>query len=243
MPISRILEKFPKKRKPLPEAYVKLYDQMYESNRKGRDIASSFALFLERWMHRMHQNYVEFPILEIGAGTLNHIPFESKTGEYDVVEPLPMLYFNSENKDRINEFYKSIDCIPLDKKYARIISVAVLEHVENLPDLIARSALLLSTNGKMLSGIPSEGGVLWYLAWRCGTGIAFWLRHKLSYVPFMRYEHINNADEIISLMRYFFKNVEVVRYPISVKHLSLYTFLVASEPNIDLAKRYLTSHD
>ena len=45
-----------------------------------------------------------------------------------------------------------------------IISVAVLKHICNLPEVVARSGLLLSRWRAIPSRIPSEGTILWRLA-------------------------------------------------------------------------------
>lgn len=235
-----MLSAFPKTRPYLPPEYAPLYEKMYEDNRKGRDPASSLALHLEKWMHHQVCKISEFPVLELGAGTLNHVPFESPSGVYDAVEPMSLLYQNSSNRSRIGDIYASIHAIPDHKVYQRIVSVAVLEHVTDLPATIARAALLLHPTGKMLSGIPTEGGLLWYLAWRFGTGSTFWLKHRLSYAPFMRHEHINSEAEIKEIINLFFEDVSVARYPFNIKHLSFYTAIEAAHPRRDIAQAYLS---
>lgn len=238
---SRLLARFPKVRRPLPEGYQRIYVDMYEHSRKGRNPAAAAALRLERWMQRQAARNVAFPLLELGAGTLNHVPFEPALGQYDVVEPLPKLYEGSPYIDRIKTFYDSIHEVPEGQSYKRIASVAVLEHVLDLPALVARSALRLADDGEMVSGIPTEGGLLWYLAWRFGTGSAFWLKYRMSYATFMRHEHVNNSDEITDVMRVFFNEVRVDRFPTPLKHLSFYTVLAAYRPNKDAAQKYLAT--
>ena len=236
---SAVLANFPKVRKPLPTDYEAIYVDMYEHSRKGRNPAAAAALRLEQWMHRQAILDDAFPLLELGAGTLNHVPFEPNEGKYDVVEPMPKLYEGSPSIGRIDQFYDSIHDVPSSSLYRRIISVAVLEHVLDLPALVARAALHLEPNGEMISGIPSEGGALWYLAWRFGTGSAFWLKYRKSYATFMRHEHVNNADEITAVMRVFFDDVSVSRFPTPFKHGSFYTALRSRRPNVSAARQYL----
>ena len=69
-------------------------------------------------------------LLELGAGTLNHLQYEPAM-DYDIVEPLPALYQGSADRGRVARAYASIADIPQQTRYARIISVAVLEHVED----------------------------------------------------------------------------------------------------------------
>jgi hypothetical protein len=46
-----ILDKFPKERIELPEAYQKIYNQHYLSNREGKYKTTSLSKKLEAWMH------------------------------------------------------------------------------------------------------------------------------------------------------------------------------------------------
>jgi len=47
------------------------------------------------------------------------------------------LYQVSPNLDKVRKIYNNTGEIPLDVKYNRILSIAVLEHLENLPAEIA----------------------------------------------------------------------------------------------------------
>ena len=113
-------------------------------------------------MHRrVAMGGVAGPVLEIGAGTLNHVPHESaylKDWGYDVVEPQRHLYEDSPHRGVVRDFYDDITDVPADRRYARIVSVAVLEHVADLPGVLARCRELLLPGGLTQHGIPSEGG-------------------------------------------------------------------------------------
>ena len=67
--------------------------------------------------------------LEIGAGTLNQLPYEPLSDPYDIIEPFRDLYESSPNLARVRNIYDDILEIPHTAKYDRIISVAVLEHI------------------------------------------------------------------------------------------------------------------
>ena len=186
---------------------------------------------MEAWMHRQVLGTgQEDRLLELGAGTLNHVAYEKKTSVYDVVEPFQQLWENSPNRDKVGAIYRDISDIPGNHSYDRIISVAVLEHLTELPLVLARCGLMLGENGEFKAGIPSEGGFLWSLGWRMTTGLLFRLRTELSYEVIMRHEHVNSADEIIALTKYFFENVSIRRFPLPSKNASLYTALEARRP-------------
>jgi len=236
-----LLSRFPKQRPDLPEEYKKIYKELYKKNRHGCGLADKTSQWFERWMHKQVAAYPKlFPVLEIGAGTLNHIPWEPFDGDYDIVEPFDDLYLSSPNFMRVRRIYKNIKEIPSSERYSRIISVAVLEHVTDLPDLIAKSALLLEKGCEFRAGIPSEGSVLWYLAWKFGTGLAFRRYTGLTYDKLMRYEHINKEWEIITLIKYIFNNTKIRRFPAPWFQLSLYTSVKAKAPNLEVVQYILS---
>jgi hypothetical protein len=223
---------FPKKRPALPAVYQAFYEKEYKRNRGSHNATPDFKQKLENWMHRQvaHPKSLGEAILEIGAGTLNHVNYERDDCAYDIVEPFSALYQDQAIRSRLRNIYENITEIPITKHYAKIFSVAVLEHVEDLPHLVARSALLLDDNGVMAHGIPSEGGLLWYLGWRFGTGLSFRVRTGLSYVPLMQHEHVNTANEILNVLKVFFGEISYSRFPLPFLHGSFYTCVTLRKP-------------
>jgi hypothetical protein len=190
-------------------------------------------------MHRQVASVAGSPVLELGAGTLNHLGFEADVSTYDVVEPFSDLYRDQPDRKRVRSFYNSVQDIPLTQRYQRIISIAVLEHLTDLPRDVAHSALLLNENGTFQAGIPSEGGLLWWLAWRHSTGLAYYLRTRLDYGVVMRHEHVNDAPTILAVLRHFFDEVHVKRFPTPLHQLSFYAYLQARNPRREIAERFL----
>ena len=135
MDINEILRNYPKTRPILDARVEKIYATEYKKNRDGESAASSIAQRLESWMHnRVSRTYVlndflHIDTLEIGAGTLNQIPFESIYGNYDIVEPMSFLFRGSQLLSRVRNHFSDISEIPLTTKYNRIISVAVLNPI------------------------------------------------------------------------------------------------------------------
>ncbi len=233
---------FPKLRPPLPPDYRALYEQEYLANRTSGGLANKIARALEGWMHA-HVRAAAVPqaeeVLELGAGSLNHLAWENGYLAYDVVEPFRILYEASENKPRIRQFYDRAEDIPDDRLYDRVLSVAVLEHMLDLPREISLACRHLRDGGVFCAGFPSEGGWLWKMAWRYGTGTAFRLRTGLDYGVLMHHEHVNTAPEIVACIRYFFHDVEVSRFPLPILSGSLYTFVRARAPHRDRVASFL----
>lgn len=236
--IHRLIASYPRSRPALPPGQAAIYEAEYKRNRSGGDAASAIAQRLEAWMHRRIAGDPPVPgaVLEMGAGTLNHLPFEPSdrtTEGYDIVEPQEHLYFDSPHRTRVRHLWPDLARVPADHRYGRIISIAVLEHLPDLPGTLARLGGLLGPGGRMQHGIPSEGGMLWGLAWRGSTGLSYRLRTGFSYRNLMRHEHLSTCGEITMLMRHFFGRTEMSRFPLPGLHTSFYTLLAASEPRLD----------
>jgi hypothetical protein len=237
---SLILARFPKQRPDLPPAYRQRYVADYRNNRLGQSAVTRLVGHLESWMHRQVARAGSGDtVLEIGAGTLNHLPYEKHATRYDVVEPFRELWEDSSHRHTVSHFYNDIRDIEGRMQYHRILSIAVLEHLTELPEVLARSGVLLRSGGTFAAGIPSEGALGWYVAWRFGTGTAYRLRTGMAYAPLMRHEHVNKAREIESLLNYFFGRVSVRRFPLPFFHLSFYTVLVARAPHLSRCESYL----
>ena len=171
--IDVILASYPRTRPPLTSGHENLYVQEYKNNREGDRKVDSMAQTLEAWMHRQIITHKSSNLLELSTGTLNHIIHENSNTIYDIVGPFEGLYQHSPRLNQVRDIYSSLEAISQDKKYTRIISIAVLEHMTNLPIDIALSATHMENNGIFQAGIPSEGGFLWWLGWRCTTGISY----------------------------------------------------------------------
>lgn len=203
---------FPKQRPELPVKIRAIYEKQYKQNREGGTAVSSVSKKFEAWLHKMVAADVDkihsLATLEIGAGTLNHLKYE-KSSEYDIVEPFLSLFENSECLKYIRNVYVDIVDIKEDAVYDRIVSIATFEHVLNLPEVVEQSIKLLKEDGVLRVSIPNEGSFLWTLGWRLTTGLEFAIKYRADYGQLMRYEHVNNANEIEAVLKYYFKDVKV----------------------------------
>ena len=225
---------FPKIRPTLPPEYQKIYLQHIYENRHGQSRASRMSTALEGWMHRriardVWASNADLSTLEIGAGTLNHLPYEPPRAAYDIIEPAHHLFDDSPCLSRVRTIYDDIKQVPPDTRYDRIISIATFEHICNLPEVVAHSALLLKPGGELRAAIPSEGGPLWTLGWKLTTGWEFQRRYGLDYEVIMRAEHVNTWKEVAEVLSYFFKRVEVSYLGLS-RALSFYQIYICSDP-------------
>jgi SAM-dependent methyltransferase len=213
--VEMLLATYPRSRPKLSPNQQEGYVGHYRSNRAGKEGLSGVVAKLEAWMHhRVAAGVRDGNLLEIGAGNLNHVPYLPSGCTCDAVEPFEGTIY---------------DCI---------FSIAVLEHLVDLPFTLARAGLLLRDGGTFRAGFPSEGGLLWGLGWRLTTGIEYRLKRGLDYGAIMRHEHLNTAAEVLSLLGYFYERVEISRFPCPLHHLSFYTTVIATKPRLDLCRRF-----
>ena len=239
--LEKLIKKYPKKRSKLSIKLKKIFKYEYKINRDNK-VNSLF----EKWMHKnilrsKLRSYVR--TLEIGAGTLNHLPYENlkKKDLYDIIEPKRFLFQSNFLKKKINKIYSDYTDVPA-KKYDRIISCATLEHLIDLPKFLAISAFKLKNKYSFHShSIPCEGYLAWTIANRYISGILFKLRTGCNYNELMNHEHVNNYDEIYSIIKLFYNKVDVnFSYPLFfTPHFSFYANISFSNPKLNLCKKYL----
>jgi SAM-dependent methyltransferase len=240
--LAALLARFPKTRPPLSPKMEAIYTQQYLENRSGGSTAASLAQRLESWMHHqvaadVKDAHSSGATLELGAGTLNQLAYEPTGGAYDIVEPFEELYRDSPLLCGVRTTYADIGEAPAAPTYGRITSVAVLEHICDLPLVLARAARRLTPGGTLRAAIPSEGGFLWTLGWMGTTGLEFRLKHGLDYGELMAHEHVNTAPEIETLVRAMFEDVHIKSFGVG-RQLSLYRFLTAKSPRMDVAAEW-----
>ncbi len=236
-----MFENYPKKRTELPEGISNIYKSHYKSNREGGSKASNLAQKMESWLHRKVASDVPAihtkKTLEIGAGTLNQLKYE-QSDHYDIVEPFSELFTNSQFRSKIKNIFNDIDEIDILTKYDRITSIATFEHITDLPKVIAKTCLLLDSNGTLRTSIPNEGSFIWKLGWQLTTGIEFRLKYGYDYEILMKHEHVNNAKEIEQVLNYFYKSNKCKTFGLG-KRFAFYRFYESKGPKVELAKDYL----
>jgi len=240
---QNILGLYPKTRIDLPDAYKAIYEKHYFLNRGGDYKTTSLSSRLEAWMHRQVaadlRPGTDVSTLEIGAGTLNQLPYEQSSGPYDIVEPFRALYESSPHRSRVRNCFDDISEAKNAGPYDRITNIAVFEHIMDLPVVVAQAALLLNPHGSLRVAIPNEGTLLWHLGTKI-SGHEFKKRYGLEYQVLMRYEHVNTAADIEGVLYVFFGR-NVCKVMGLCKSLAFYRFYECKAPRVDVAREYLAS--
>lgn len=239
----KLFDKFPKIRPVLPPEYIEIAKINYKENRERTTFFHKLSEKVDSWAHiqalkAVNGNPTRNTILEIGAGTLNHLSYETENHSYDVVEPQNQLYEDSKYLNRVRKIYSNISEIPTEQRYDQIISFFCFEHICNLPEVIARCGLLLNNNCGLQVAIPSEGTFLWTLAWKLTIGFEFRIRYGLNLGVIMKNEHINTAKEIEDVLKYFFKEVHIKVLGLS-RAFSVHQFFSCMSPYEERCINYL----
>ncbi len=235
-----LLNKFPKRRTQLSKPLKKIFDIEYKKNR-----TNFLTQLSESWLHfaiKGRLSNLNLSTLEVGAGTLNHLKYESKNNlkNYNIIEPKKFLFKNNKLKSCVANVYKDFNKLPKNN-FDRIISCAVLEHLEDLPMFLAKTGLAMKKNSYQSHSIPCEGYPVWKITWDIISGIPFKLRTGFNFSEIQNHEHINNHDEILCLIKYFYKKCDITySYPsFFTPYLSLYANLTFSKPNMSIIKKFL----
>lgn len=238
---EKILGRYPKIRKSLPEAYQKIYEKHYLINRGGKSATTWLSQKMEGWLHRQVARDVlhgagEVSTLELGAGTLNQLEYEPMRGPYDIVEPFRVLFQDAPGLKRVRNVFDDIDQVK-NTEFDRITSVAVLEHIEDLPAMVAKAVLLMDRQGCFRAAIPNEGTLLWWMGTQF-TGFEFKKKYGLPYSRLMEYEHVNKAYEIEAVLKEFFERVECRVFGLS-RAVAFYRFYDCGAPRVSHAREFL----
>ena len=109
---KNLLKKFPKKRISLSKPLKKIFDIEYKKNRNN-----FLSQLSESWLHfsiKGRSSNLNNSTLEVGAGTLNHLKYESKKNleNYSIIEPKKYLFKNNIFKNSIFKIYKNFSKFP-----------------------------------------------------------------------------------------------------------------------------------
>ena len=189
MNYSSVKQRFPKSRPQLSKEYLAIYEEHYKNNRDGKGLTNFLSSYMESWAHKIisEKKNKSDKILEIGAGTLNHVKYEKNFNVYDVVEPFKNLFLDSLERTKVNNIYNSIFEIK-NTQYDRIISIMTFEHLENLPEIVRKCKEILKKDGVMQIAIPCEGEFAFKLGWKLTTGLSFRFKYGLDYSKIMKHE-------------------------------------------------------
>ena len=205
------------------------------SNKYSEHLYSGIMGVMMRYCHRTLENFSNNKnrfekILEIGAGVEPHdIYINHQYDQYHILETSEFaLNHLSSNKKYILHTYDG-NILPFkDETFDRVIISHSLEHIENSEIFISKVMKIIKKGGIFSISLPTDPGVLWRAA-RYING--FFKAKKIYKISRLEYdyinatEHINPIFNLISIIRYNYKNsYEEHFYPFRIKSADLNLF-------------------
>ena len=169
-------------------------------------------------------------ILEIGAGTAPHINYiKHKFDKYYIAETSEASVKYNKNNKNINAVLYDGAKLPFENNFFdRIIISHVLEHIVDPENFLFEMMNKLKNDGLLSISLPTDPGLLWRIGKLFTKYITIKKTYKISskeYDYMLATEHINSIFNLISLIRYNFKNqIDESFLPFRIKLVDLNLF-------------------
>ena len=190
--------------------------------------------FVMRYCHRQLENFERekkySKVLEIGAGNTPHLNYLKH--DYDE-------YFIAETSSYAIDFYKEMKNVkaylydginlPFENNFFdRIIISHSLEHINEPEKFLFEVMNKLKKSGILSISLPTDPGLLWRFGKLFTKFFVVRKTYKISgkeYDYLLATEHINSIFNLISLIRYHFKNqIDESFLPFRIKLVDLNLF-------------------
>jgi ubiquinone/menaquinone biosynthesis C-methylase UbiE len=172
-------------------------------------------------------------ILEIGAGTGEHLGFVNHTFDSYVLSDMDSRILGKAKSKLDAKFHNKLryevqsgaglSCE--DSSFDRVIATHVLEHIYQ-PHLVLKEWMRVVKPGGILTVlIPTDPG----LAWRLGRHLGPRRNAVSQGIPYdylMAREHVNSCNNLIALMRHYFSVRSEAWWPFSINSIDLNLFFV-----------------
>lgn len=210
--------------------FADVYDESnYSSPMQSAVMRASHRLTEKHFHQRDHFAKV----LEIGAGTGEHLSFVKHSFEQYVLTDLDPKILEVA-KSKLNDKYGNKlkfetqggeGLSYADNSFDRLIASHVLEHIYQ-PHIAIKEWRRVVKNGGVLSIlIPTDPGVSWRLGRHLGprrNAIA----QGIPYDYLMAREHVNSCNNLIALLRYYFSEYTEAWWPFPIPSIDLNLFFV-----------------
>ncbi len=186
--------------------------------------------YCHRQLEKFNQKEKYSKVLEIGAGNAPHLDYLRH--EYDE-------YFIAETSSYAIEFYKKMKNVkaysydgvnlPFENNFFdRIIISHCLEHTNEPEKFLLEIMSKLKNSGVLSISLPTDPGLLWRLGKLFTKYFTAKRTYKISsreYDYMLATEHINSIFNLISLIKYHFKDqIEESFLPFKIKLVDLNLF-------------------
>ena len=215
--------------------YLRAWSEAYERSNYERGLSGLFLTRSHQWGERAFGFDARFPkVLEVGAGTGVHLRFVRHAfDEYWITDlnteflerAAPPKAQRGKGEVRIGRQDAASLTFP-DDTFDRVIAAHVLEHLVE-PHLRLREWVRVLKPGGVLSLVlPCDPG----LAWRIGRAVGSrgkFVRAGIDYDYWMAREHVNPINNLVSLVRHYFEDIDEAWMPFKVPSMDLNLFYIA----------------
>lgn len=214
--------------------YRSQFSDIYDQSNYANPLQSSV-------MHRSHQMVEKkfnkddhfSKVLEIGAGTGEHLSFVKHSFEQYILSDLDASTLDVaklklgeyDEQKLLFEVQSGRELTFTDNSFDRLIATHVLEHIYQ-PHLALKEWIRVVKNGGVLSIlIPTDPGMAWRIGRHLGprrNAIA----QGIAYDYVMAREHVNSCNNLIALIRHYFPNRTESWWPLPIPSIDMNLFFV-----------------
>ena len=210
-------------------------DKFKKLNAKYNDhLYTGLLGFAMRYCHRQLEKFNRkkkySKVLEVGAGSEPHIGYlKHDYDEYFIAETSSIVQEFYTEKKNIKAYLYDGNNLPFeDNFFDRIIISHCLEHINNPEKFLFEMMSKLKEGGVLSISLPTDPGHLWRLG---RLFIKYFIAKKTYNISKEEYEyinateHINSIFNLISLIRYNFKNqIDESFLPFKIKLVDMNLF-------------------
>lgn len=212
--------------------YRERFSELYDDS----NYASPLQAYVMRASHRLVEKSLSGAskfsrVLEVGAGTGEHIPFVRHRFDEYILSDLDQNTLEVARK-KLGKLHDSKLRFEVqagnnlkyeDSTFDRLIAVHVLEHISQ-PHLVLKEWLRVLKHGGILSIlIPTDPGLAWRLGRHLGPRRQA-IEKGIAYDYIMAREHVNPSTNLIALLRHYFPHPKEAWWPIPVPSTDLNLF-------------------
>ena len=167
-------------------------------------------------------NFDQLKILEIGPGIIRHLQYiGSEVDTYILcdIEPESLKHAERQLTESGINFQSIIKSrsefsLPLeDRSVDAIVTFNSLEHLYPIDDHLREFNRVLKPGGRVIGGIPCEGGLAWGLGRYLTTRRYVHNAYSINYDKIICWEHPNFSDAIIEKLNEYFELEQMTRHP------------------------------
>jgi phosphatidylethanolamine/phosphatidyl-N-methylethanolamine N-methyltransferase len=212
--------------------YREKFADVYDGSNYSSPLQSLVMRASHKLMERAFDDQVHFGcVLEIGAGTGEHLPFvRHKFNKYILTDLDPKTLELA--KKKLSEIHNGkIEfetqtgerLIYADNTFDRVVATHVLEHIYQPHLVLNEWCRVLKNSGVLSILIPTDPGLAWRLGRHFGprkNAIA----RGIAYDYVMAREHVNSCNNLIAILRHYFPEAKEAWWPFPIASIDLNLF-------------------